>query len=363
MQVGIIGLPNAGKSTLFNALTKAGASEAPYPFTTIEPNVGMVVVPDARLEKVAAMAGSAKTTPAHIKFLDIAGLVRGSSRGEGLGNKFLGHIRETDALAHVVRCFADQNVAHVEGRLSPAEDIDIVNLELMLADLATVEKRLSESAKKAKAGDKDAAREEAVLIKARDFLDKGRTLRSSDFTNDELSRLRELKLLTLKPVIYVANIGEEALGQPDNALVKEIETKAAAENAGVVALPAELEEEIGELSESDAAEFMKEMGVTESPLDAFVKEANILLKLLTFFTANPNEASAWTVSAGTKAPQAAGKVHTNMAKGFIRAEVVGYEELEKLGSVAAAREHGALRVEGREYVVQDGDIIFFRFAV
>ncbi len=363
MQVGIVGLPNAGKSTLFNALTKAGAPAAAYAFTTIEPNVGMVDVPDPRLWRVAELEGSAKVTPASIKFLDIAGLVRGASKGEGLGNKFLANIRETDAIAHIVRCFEDQNVAHVEGRVDPAEDIEIINLELMMADLATVEKRYEAMAKKAKAGDKDAARESATLAKAKDHLDKGLTLRSHDFDKDETAYLKSLSLLTLKPVVYVANIGETAIGQRNDPFVKEVADKAAEENAAVIVLPAELEEEMGQLSDDEAAEFMKDMGIEESPLDAFIHASYKLMSLITFFTGGPVEARAWTIQDGTKAPQAAGKIHTDIERGFIRAEVVSFKDLEKYGSFNAAKENGMLRLEGKEYGIRDGDVVFYRFAV
>jgi ribosome-binding ATPase len=363
MQVGIVGLPNAGKSTLFNALTKAGAQSAAYAFTTIEPNVGMVDVPDPRLYKIAELEGSAKITPTSVKFLDIAGLVRGASKGEGLGNQFLANIRETDAIAHIVRCFDDQNVAHVEGRVAPGEDIEIINLELMMADLATVEKRLTAAAKTRRAGDKDAAREVATLEKARDHLDKGLTLRSHDFDGKETAYLRSLSLLTLKPVIYVANIGEAAIGETGNPYVKEVEAKAAQENAVIMVLPAELEEEMGQLSDDEAAEFMRDMGIEESPLDAFIHASYKLLDLITFFTGGPTEARAWTIPKGTKAPEAAGKIHTDMERGFIRAEIVSFEDLEKFGSFNTVKDNGLLRLEGKEYIIRDGDVVYFRFAV
>jgi hypothetical protein len=363
MQIGIVGLPNAGKSTLFNALTKAGAPAAAYAFTTIEPNVGMVDVPDPRLDAIAVMEKSAKITPASIKFLDIAGLVKGASQGEGLGNQFLANIRETDAIAQVVRCFEDQNVAHVEGRVAPGDDIDIINLELMLADLNTVEKRLNSVSRKAKTGDQDARKESQILAKAKDHLDSGQTLRSHDFNSDENAFLLSLGLLTAKPVVYVANIGEADIGNADNELVKEVEAKAAAEGAAVIVLPVELEEEMGKLCDEDAAEFMADLGLMEPPLDTFIRASYALLDLITFFTGGPTEARAWTITRGTKAPQAAGKIHTDMERGFIRAEVVGYEDLAGCGSQAAAKEKGLLRLEGKEYVMQDGDVVFFRFAV
>lgn len=363
MQVGIVGLPNAGKSTLFNALTKAGAPAAAYAFTTIEPNVGMVDVPDARLYTIAEMEKSAKITPAPIKFLDIAGLVRGASRGEGLGNQFLANIRETDAIAQVVRCFEDQNVAHVEGRLAPGDDIEIINIELMMADLSTVEKRLKACARKAKTGDASAAKENVILSKAKDHLDKGLTLRSHDFDETETAFLKTLSPLTLKPVIYVANIGEADIGKTDNPYVQEVEAKAAAEGAAVIVMPVALEEEMGKLSDVDAAEFMADLGLEELPLATFIRASYKLLDLITYFTGGPTEARAWTITAGTKAPAAAGKIHTDMERGFIRAEIVAFDDLVARGSFNAAKEKGLLRVEGKEYVMQDGDVVFFRFNV
>jgi GTP-binding protein YchF len=363
MQVGIVGLPNAGKSTLFNALTKAGAPAAAYAFTTIEPNVGMVDVPDERLEMIAAMEKSAKIVPAVIKFLDIAGLVKGASKGEGLGNQFLANIRETDAIAQVVRCFDDQNVAHVEGRVDPADDIEIINIELMMADLDTVEKRLKSVERKAKTGDAVSAKEALILKKAKEHLDRGLTLRSHDFDDDETVFLKSLGLLTVKPVIFVANIGEADIGKTDNPYVKEVEAKAAAEGAPVIVLPVELEEEMGKLSDADAAEFMADLGIEELPLDTFIRASYKLLSLVTFLTGGPEEARAWTITKGTKAPQAAGKIHTDIERGFIRAEIVGFDELVGAGSQVAAKEKGLLRLEGKDYVMQDGDVVFFRFNV
>ncbi len=363
MQVGIVGLPNAGKSTLFNALTKAGAPAAAYAFTTIEPNVGMVDVPDARLIKIAELEKSIKITPAVIKFLDIAGLVKGASKGEGLGNKFLANIRETDAIAQVVRCFDDQNVAHVEGRVDPADDIEIINIELMMADLDTVDKRLKAVERKSKTGDPTAAKEAAVLKKAKEHLDKGLTLRSHDFNADETAFLKSLGLLTVKPVIFVANISESDIGNNENEYVRAVEAKAAAEGAAVIVLPVELEEEMGKLSDEDAAEFMSDLGIEELPLATFIRASYSLLNLITFLTGGPEEARAWTINKGTKAPQAAGKIHTDMERGFIRAEIVGFDDLVANGSFNAAKEKGLLRLEGKEYVMQDGDVVFFRFNV
>jgi ribosome-binding ATPase len=363
MQIGIVGLPNAGKSTLFNALTKAGAPAAAYAFTTIEPNVGMVDVPDPRLYKIAELEKSAKIVPAVIKFLDIAGLVKGASKGEGLGNKFLANIRETDAIAQVVRCFDDQNVAHVEGRVDPGDDIDIINLELMMADLDTVDKRLKSVERKAKTGDPDSAKEAAVLRKAKEHLDKGLTLRSHDFNEDEKAFLKTFGLLTVKPVIFVANISEADIGNTENEYVKAVETKAKAESAAVVVMPVELEEEMGKLSDEDAAEFMADLGIEELPLDTFIRASYSLLNLVTFLTGGPEEARAWTITKGTKAPQAAGKIHTDIERGFIRAEIVGYDDLVAAGSQAGCKERGQVRLEGKEYIVKDGDVVFFRFAV
>jgi GTP-binding protein YchF len=363
MQIGIVGLPNAGKSTLFNALTKAGAPAAAYAFTTIEPNVGMVDVPDPRLIKIAELEKSAKIVHASIKFLDIAGLVKGASKGEGLGNKFLANIRETDAIAQVVRCFEDQNVAHVEGRVNPADDIDIINIELMMADLDTVEKRLKAVERKAKTGDAVSAKEAVTLKKAKDHLDKGLTLRSHDFTEDETAFLISLGLMTVKPVIFVANISEADIGNADNEYVKAVEAKAAAEGAAVIVLPVELEEEMGKLSDADAAEFMADLGIEELPLDTFIRASYKLLNLVTFLTGGPEEARAWTITKGTKAPQAAGKIHTDIERGFIRAEIVSYDDLVAAGSQAGCKDRGQVRLEGKEYVMKDGDVVFFRFAV
>lgn len=363
MQIGIVGLPNAGKSTLFNALTKAGAPAAAYAFTTIEPNVGMVDVPDPRLIKIAELEKSAKIVPAVIKFLDIAGLVKGASKGEGLGNQFLANIRETDAIAQVVRCFEDQNVAHVEGRVDPGDDIDIINIELMMADLDTVDKRLKSVERKAKTGDPGAAKEAAILKKAKEHLDKGLTLRSHDFNEDEESFLKNLGLLTVKPVIFVANISEADIGDNENEYVKAVEAKAAAEGAAVIVLPVELEEEMSKLCDEDAAEFMHDLGIEEPPLDTFIRASYELLNLVTFLTGGPDEARAWTITKGTKAPQAAGKIHTDIERGFIRAEIVSYDDLVAAGSQAGCKDRGQVRLEGKDYVIKDGDVVFFRFAV
>lgn len=370
MQVGIVGLPNVGKSTLFNALTKAGAQIDLYPFTTVEPNVGMVEVPDERLYKVQELAHSAQAVPTSIKFLDIAGLVRGASKGEGLGNQFLSYIRDTDVIVHVVRTFARNDVAHVEGKIDPAFDIDIVNLELMLADLAIVDRRVSEAERHAKAGDKEAKAQLTLLEKLKDALGRGipprklflRSGSGQAFTDDEKELLKDIHLLTLKPVIYVANIGEKDINKADDPLVKAVLQKAKDDEAEVIAISAEIESEISELEIQEAKEFREDLGVKESPLDQLIHTAYKLLNLVTFFTANPNEAHAWTCRKGTKAQEAAGKVHSDMARGFIRAEVISFEDLVKVGSVHVAKEKGILRLEGKDYVVQDGDVIYFRFA-
>lgn len=362
MQVGIVGLPNVGKSTLFNALTKAGAEIDLYPFTTVEPNVGMVEVPDERLYKVQELAHSAQAVPTSIKFLDIAGLVRGASKGEGLGNQFLSYIRDTDVIVHVVRTFERGDVAHVEGKIDPAFDIDIVNLELMLADLAIIDRRVAEAQRHAKAGDKEAKAQVALLEKLKEALGRGTAPRKLEFADEEKETLKDIHLLTLKPVIYVANIGEKDISKADDPQVKAVFQKAKEDEAEAIAVSAEIEAEIAELENKEAKEFREDLGIKESSLEQLIHTAYKLLNLITFFTANPNEAHAWTVAKGTRAQEAAGKVHSDMARGFIRAEVVSFEELVKVGSVHTAKEKGTLRLEGKDYVVQDGEIIYFRFA-
>lgn len=363
VQVGIVGLPNVGKSTLFNALTKAGAEIDLYPFTTVEPNVGMVEVPDERLYKVQELAHSAQAVPTSIKFLDIAGLVRGASKGEGLGNQFLSYIRDTDVIVHVVRTFERDDVAHVEGKIDPASDIDIVNLELMLADLEIVDRRMNEAQRHAKAGDKEAKAQLALLEKLKDALGRGIAPRKLSFMDDEKEILKDIHLLTLKPVIYVANIGEKDINKADDPHLKAVFQKAKEDEAEAIAISAEIEAEISELENKEAKEFREDLGIKESSLDRLIHTAYKLLNLITFFTANPNEAHAWTISEGTKAREAAGKVHSDMERGFIRAEVVSFEDLVKAGSLHTAKEKGILRLEGKDYVVQDGDVIYFRFAV
>ena len=363
MQVGIIGMPNAGKTTLFNAVTRVHAVTDMYPFTTIEPNIGMVEITDNRLARVQQIAGSKQMVPANIRFMDVAGLVKGASKGEGLGNKFLSHIRDADVLVHVVRCFSSDTIAHVEGRISPAEDIETIDLELMLADLSIIDRRITELERRAKTGDKEAVIQHDLLAAITEKLDKGIMLRPKDMTDEQKEHLKDVPLLTLKPVIFVANVGEGDTFDSSNPLVREVEEKAKQMEAGVIALPVEIEEEISELDEAEAVEFLKDMGLEESPLLQLVHAVFKLLGLITFFTANPNEAHAWNIPEGTTARKAAGKVHTDMERGFIKAEVVAFGDLDKAGSMHAAKEHGHWRLEGKEYVVKDGDVIYFRFAV
>ncbi|MBQ1511002.1 MAG: redox-regulated ATPase YchF [Selenomonadaceae bacterium] len=362
--VGIVGLPNVGKSTLFNAITKAGAEAANYPFCTIEPNVGVVPVPDARLEVLHKMYDSKKTTPATVSFVDIAGLVKGASKGEGLGNKFLEHIRQVDAVAHVVRCFEDSNITHVEGGIDPIRDIGIIQTELCLADLEIVEKRIMKLARIAKSGSKEAKAEDEVLRRIKAALDDAKPARSVELSEDDLELIKEMNLLTLKPTLYVANVAEdEVAASEENDFVKKVREFAAGEHAEVVVISARVESEIAELDEEEAKEFLADMGLTESGLDKLIKAAFDLLGLMTFLTAGPDECRAWTIVKGTTAPKAAGKIHTDFERGFIRAEIVSYDDLIAAGSVAAAREKGQVRLEGKDYIMQDGDVTNFRFNV
>ena len=362
LRVGIVGLPNVGKSTLFNALSEAGAEAANYPFCTIEPNVGVVPVPDARLARLAELAKSAQTLPAVIEFVDIAGLVAGASKGEGLGNQFLSHIREVDAVVHVVRCFEDPNVVHVEGSVDPLRDIDTIETELLLKDLDTVAKRRERVAKSVKTGDKAARAEADFLERLEAHLGDGQPARMLEVSDQEAPILRDQFLLTAKPVLYAANVGEGDL--PDgNAHVEAVRQRAGAEGAGVVVVSAEFEAQLAELGPDERAEFLEAAGVEESGLDRLAQAAYELLGLITYFTAGPKEARAWQISRGTKAPQAAGVIHTDFEKGFIRAETIKYADYDRLGSETAAREAGAMRSEGREYVVADGDVMLFRFNV
>ena len=365
LEVGIVGLPNVGKSTLFNAITKAGAEAANYPFCTIEPNVGVVDVPDPRLGVLHEMYQSKKTTPASVRFVDIAGLVRGASKGEGLGNQFLEHIRQVDAIAHVVRCFEDSDITHVEGAIDPIRDIEIITTELCLADLDTVEKRLVKAQKLTKSGSKEAKAEEAALQKIAALLGDAKPARKAELSDDEKALLRDLNLLTMKPTLYVANVSEDeaATAEQENAFVQKVKTFAAEEGAEVTVISARVESEIAELSADEAKEFLETLGLTESGLDRLIKAAFSLLGLLTFLTAGPDECRAWTITKGTTAPKAAGKIHSDIERGFIRAEIVNYDDLIAAGSMNAAREKGQIRLEGKDYVMQDGDVTYFRFNV
>jgi len=362
VKCGIVGLPNVGKSTLFNALTKAQIAAENYPFCTIEPNVGIVEVPDLRLGKLADIAKPQKVIPAVVEFVDIAGLVAGASKGEGLGNKFLANIRETDAIAHVVRCFEDPNVIHVANRIDPVSDIETINTELALADLETVSKQLSKNAKLAKTGgDKEAQRLVAVLEKAEKALDEGRPARSVDWSKEELAVMKPLFLLTMKPTMYVANVAEN--GFRDNPLLAKIEAYAKKEGAPVVAICASLEAQIADMSDEDKKVFLADAGLTEPGLNRLAHAAYALLGLQTYFTAGAKEVRAWTVPQGATAPQAAGVIHTDFERGFIRAEVAAYDDFVACGGELGAKEAGKLRLEGKDYVVRDGDVMHFRFNV
>ncbi|MEK3789645.1 MULTISPECIES: redox-regulated ATPase YchF [Paenibacillus] len=364
LKAGIVGLPNVGKSTLFNAITQAGAESANYPFCTIDPNVGIVEVPDERLDKLTELVEPKKTVPTAFEFVDIAGLVRGASKGEGLGNKFLAHIREVDAIVHVVRCFEDENITHVDGKIDPVSDIQTINLELILADIESIEKRIERSKKNMKGGNKQYVQEVEVLEKVKAVLYEDKPARSVDLTDEERLIVRDLHLLTLKPVLYAANVSEDEIADvANNPYVNRVKEFAAAENAEVVPISAKVEEEISELEGEDKQMFLEELGIQDSGLNLLIKAAYKLLGLYTYFTAGVQEVRAWTIRKGTKAPGAAGVIHTDFERGFIRAEVVSYDDLVAAGSMNGAKERGQLRLEGKEYVVQDGDVMHFRFNV
>lgn len=365
MKLGIVGLPNVGKSTLFNSMTLGKAEAANYPFCTIEPNVGIVTVPDERLTKLTEMYNSAKTVPAVIEFVDIAGLVRGASKGEGLGNKFLSHIREVDAVVHVVRCFEDGNVVHVDGSIDPIRDIETINLELVFSDLEILDRRIAKTGKMAKA-DKSLQKEMDILQKLKDALEQGLSARSVELdTPEERAFVDSLTLLTAKPVLYAANVSEDDLADDgaNNAYVQRVREYAAKEHNEVFVLCAKIEEEISDLDEADKKEFLADLGVESSGLDRLIAASYHLLGLISYLTAGPQETRAWTITNGTKAPQAAGKIHSDFERGFIRAEVVAYDDLMRLGSYTAAKEQGLVRSEGKEYIVKDGDVVLFRFNV
>ena len=363
MKIGIVGLPNVGKSTMFNAITNAGAECANYPFCTIEPNVGVVPVPDYRLDALTKMYNPEKTTHAIVEFVDIAGLVKGASKGEGLGNKFLSHIREVDSIVEVVRCFEDSNIVHVDGSIDPVRDIETINLELIFADLETIEKRL-EKAKKLLKADKKYQQEIDTFEKIKSVLEEGKAARTIDFTDEEVDVVNSCLLLTMKPILYVANVSEEQLANSDNDKnVNAVRKYAEMENAEVIPLCVKIEEELTVLDEADKKEMLTALGLNESGLDKVIKASYDLLGLMSFLTAGEPEVRAWTIKKGTKAPQAAGKIHSDIERGFIRAEIVSYDDLMKEGSMQAAKEKGLVRSEGKDYIMQDGDIVLFKFNV
>lgn len=364
MKLGIVGLPNVGKSTLFNAITQAGAESANYPFCTIEPNVGIVDVPDERIDALAKMYNPKKVTRAYIEFVDIAGLVKGASKGEGLGNKFLSHIREVDAVVHVVRCFEDPNITHVDGSIDPLRDIETIQLELIFSDLEILERRIDRT-KKAMKGDKSLVTELELLERVKAALEDGKPARSLSYTKEEMDIMREISLISLKPVLYAANVAEDdfAKGIENNKFVKAVEELAASEGSEVMPVSAKIEEEIAQLDGEEKQMFLSELGMSESGLDRLIKASYKLLGLISYLTAGEPEVRAWTITEGTKAPQAAGKIHSDFERGFIRAEVVAYDDLMACGSMNAAKEKGLVRSEGKDYVMKDGDIVLFRFNV
>lgn len=363
MKLGIVGLPNVGKSTLFNAITKAGAEAANYPFCTIEPNVGVVTVPDERLKVLHEMYNSKKTIYTTIDFYDIAGLVKGASKGEGLGNKFLGHIREVAAIVHVVRCFEDPNVVHVDGKIDPVSDIETINMELILSDMEVLERRIQKTTKNLK-GDKSLQKELDLLNKINDFLGEGKSARAMDLTDDEAEFVKSLDLLSYKPIIYAANVSEDDAASENNEFIAKVREFAATEEAEVIVVCAKIESELAEMEDDERAMFLEELGIAESGLDKLIKASYHLLDLISFLTAGEPEVRAWTIRRGTKAPGAAGKIHTDFERGFIRAETIAYDKLiECGGNLATAKEKGLIRSEGKEYVVKDGDVMHFLFNV